>query len=59
MSNVTHVVPVGDLKEHIQNDTGSCWCNPEVDVDEEDPTYGTLIVHNAADGREQYENKTH
>lgn len=50
-----HVYPVDDLKEHITDYNGvdkqgeKCWCNPE--YDEEDD----VCVHNALDGREQYE----
>jgi hypothetical protein len=44
----THVVPCGDLRRH-QLDP-SCWCMPF--VDDEDPK---LFGHNAADGREAYE----
>jgi hypothetical protein len=47
-----HVVPCNDLKEHVVDDEGSCWCEP--DYDEED----NLYIHNSADGRERYENGT-
>ena len=41
-----HVWPCDDLREH---DTSgwSCWCRPEVD--------GDTVIHNSADGREDYE----
>lgn len=46
-----HVVPIGDLKEH--ETTESCWCNPV--PDDEEPN---VIVHNALDDRESYEDGT-
>jgi len=39
-----HVTPRRDLRVH---DAENCWCQPEDD--------GYLIVHNSADGREDYE----
>ena len=47
-----HVVPEGDLKDHITDGT-DCWCHPEED--------DGVIVHNSADGREDYESgkRTH
>lgn len=42
-----HVWPLDDLKPHVV-DGGKCWCEPR-DVD-------GIIVHNALDGRERYEN---
>lgn len=47
--NILHVVPVDDLREHDSNK--ECWCKPQLD-----PTdTGGLWVHNAMDGREQFE----
>lgn len=44
-----HVMPVGDLKEHIESD--KCWCDPDI----EDIFYDSLppytVVHKAADKR--------
>ena len=37
-----NVVPINDLREHIQNN--QCWCNPDYD----DGVY----VHHSADNRE-------
>ncbi len=42
-----HVYPVNDLREHITQGL-ECWCKPRVDEDD-------VIVHNAMDGREQWE----
>lgn len=43
-----HVVPLGDLREHVFE--ASCWCRPR--PDEEEPF---VLIHNALDGREAYE----
>ncbi len=45
---IHHIYPIGDLREH---DTygRTCWCNPKYDQE-----HG-LIVHNSADGREDFE----
>lgn len=51
-----HVIPVDDIKEHQTHP--SCWCQPEVDFDAPDlpdPFNVVMYVHNAGDGREQYE----
>jgi hypothetical protein len=42
-----HVVPINDLREHVEDGT-RCWCKPTVDED-------GLIVHNSMDGREKFE----
>jgi hypothetical protein len=44
----THVVPLGDLREHEA--ARSCWCKPTEDSEEP-----TVLVHHALDGREAYE----
>lgn len=46
--NIIHVFPVNDLQPH-ETDGGICWCHPLIDLDE------GMIIHNAMDGREQYE----
>lgn len=46
---IQHVYPLNDLKEH-QTDGRQCWCNPTIEE------CGYLIIHNSADGREDYEN---
>lgn len=43
-----HVMPVGDLKEHI--DDVSCWCHPTASIEE-----SHVIIHNSLDGRESAE----
>ena len=45
---VVHVIPLDDLKEHEQDIC--CWCTPTCSARDKD-----VIVHNAADGREQFE----
>ena len=44
-----HVFPKGDLREHIRSKF--CWCSPDIDENGN-------IIHNSADGREDYEQKT-
>lgn len=46
-SNV-HVMPLGDLREHVSS--CDCWCHPQPDIEDE-----TVIVHNSMDGRERLE----
>ena len=41
-----HVYPINDTRQHVTNG-GTCWCNPTFD--------GYVVIHNAADGREDYE----
>lgn len=43
--NPFHILPTGDVREHQQSST--CWCAPTCDPE--------LIIHNAADGREFFE----
>lgn len=45
-----HVYPLHDLREHITEGGGVCWCKPT--EDEEQPG---LWVHHAFDQREKYE----
>jgi hypothetical protein len=44
-----HCIPVNDLREHVIDDEGTCWCQPEFDTEYE------MFIHNSADGREDYE----
>lgn len=44
-----HCIPLDDLGDHIIDNEGSCWCEPEFDWDYD------MFVHNSADGREDYE----
>lgn len=41
-----NVMPANDLREHVGN--CDCWCKPAID--------GSLVIHNAMDNREKYEN---
>lgn len=41
-----HIVPVGDIKEHVNSPY--CWCEPVIDPCSD----GLLYIHNALDGRE-------
>jgi hypothetical protein len=49
-TNILHVYPIGDLKEHDKKGT-KCWCQPDVEYIGD----GALVTHNSADGREAYE----
>lgn len=44
-----HCIPVHDLREHVIDDEGTCWCEPEFDLEYD------MFIHNSADGREDYE----
>jgi len=46
-----HVVPVNDLKDHVE--TIHCWCAPRLEWAEP----GWVVVHHAADRREWTEPK--
>lgn len=49
------VVPVNDLKPHI--DGRGCWCSPKVEQvrNEAGRKCGVVVTHNSADGRELIE----
>lgn len=50
MSAEVHVVPLGDLIEHVHED---CPCGPRTEpVEREDGSMGWLVVHHSLDGRE-------
>lgn len=40
-----HVVPMGDIRDHISG--SECWCHPVQDGEEP-----TVWIHNSMDGRE-------
>lgn len=44
-----HVIPLGDLREHDEDE--ACWCTPAIEY----VGVGTLVTHNAMDDRESYE----
>lgn len=50
--SAVHVIPIDDLREHKENEDGSCWCNPRIEEEEN----GLVIIHNPLDGRELLEN---
>lgn len=45
MSDRQHIWPLNDLREHQLS--AQCWCKPYQDT--------LLVIHNAADGREFFE----
>jgi hypothetical protein len=46
MSDIYHILPINDIREH--EESIDCWCEPEEDIN-------GVIIHNSADGREDYE----
>ena len=46
-----HIVPIGDLREHVAD--RACWCHPADEIDEPD-----ILIHHSLDGREAFENGT-
>ena len=42
-----HIIPINDIKDHIEEST--CLCYPKVEVIENGEI---MIIHNAYDGRE-------
>lgn len=48
MSDLIHVVPLNDLRDHEVSI--ACWCHPTPDEDEPQ-----IILHHALDQREKYE----
>lgn len=50
MSETFHVLPLNDLKPHVESDR--CHCQPRI---QREPN-GEIVIHNAYDGREFYEN---
>jgi hypothetical protein len=52
VGDVYHVIPVDDLKEHCDGFT--CWCKPSI---EKFPNGNTMVSHNAADGREFFQDE--
>ena len=52
MNDIYHVKPENDLKPHSLSAALPCECKPR---NEKQPNGDTLIIHNAWDGREFYE----
>lgn len=51
MDRDVHIIPVDDLREHVEG--RSCWCGPDVLTDA--PGADPVVVHHSADGREWVE----
>lgn len=51
MSETVHVLPVNDLKPHLESE--ACKCAPRV----EEVGNGRVVIHNSYDGREFYEDE--
>lgn len=45
MENIIHVIPINDLREHLESE--KCWCKPDLDEN--------VCVHHSMDQREKYE----
>lgn len=45
-----HIFPQDDYRPHELDETGCCWCKPAFD-----PHNPVILVHNAMDGREDFE----
>lgn len=48
MSDLIHVMPLNDLREHVAR--VDCWCRPTPDMEEP-----FVIIHHSLDQREKYE----
>lgn len=48
-TEILHVVPIDDLREHSTDSDKPCWCHPEHDEEHD------IYVHNSMDGREKFE----
>lgn len=49
---VYHIAPKDDLYLHVFDAAGSCWCDPDIEIDADDDK---VITHHAYDRREDYE----
>jgi len=52
MVDIIHVEPLDDLYDHDTTNSFFCQCNPKILKEEN----GTIVIHNAWDGREWIEN---
>jgi hypothetical protein len=43
-----HIYPPNDLKDHVLDRGGTCWCKPE--------ELEGIWIHNSMDKREEYDN---
>ena len=50
MGEVVHVLPLNDLRPHVEAGEW-CHCQPRIQQEGE----GKVVIHNAYDGREFYE----
>ena len=53
-TEIIHILPQADLKEHSDGRAESCACQPRIETFENG---NKLIVHNAWDGREFFEHE--
>lgn len=52
--NIGHVEPINDIREHVTDASGRCWCEPTVEAV---GSGRVVVIHNAADGREKAESR--
>lgn len=53
LDGTPHIVPMGDLVEHLHTD---CPCGPtDVPVERDDGSIGWYVRHHSLDGREHHE----
>lgn len=45
-----HVYPEDDIKEHLIDSKGECWCHPVLDDETQ-----MIWIHNSLDRREDFE----
>ena len=51
MTGDVHVLPVNDLRDHVES--RECWCQPA--TTREDDEDDVVVIHHSADGRELVE----
>lgn len=51
MSADVHVLPINDLRDHVE--TRDCWCAPTLYIADDGDEM--TVIHNSADGRELIE----
>lgn len=48
---MNHVYPINDGREHETGDTTTCWCDPQLEIDQPE----MIVIHNSLDCRELIE----
>lgn len=50
-SEIYHVIPLNDLREHLETIIPPCPCNPRIEREND----SVICIHNSFDGREGLE----